>query len=301
MTEESEDFIGTPQRSPYGLGIDLGTTNSSAAIFAAGKTYDIKFDGKDSMPSAVWFKKDADNEIIVGRNAKSRALSYPNQVFLSAKTLMKNDDWKQDKAASEKYKAVVLKNNDGEDIELTPTLVVSQILKKIMETANSMTDIEIEGGIEKVAICVPANSTNDYKENVFKAAIEAGIGYTDENGYPLLDKAGHPVGVLLLEEPKAAAMQYGIDGNFFEKEKKQTIMVYDFGGGTFDVTILSVDSSKLPLSFDVKATQGVTELGGDNIDIEIMKLAGEQLKELSGIDIFDLKSDQRGTSVKQLK
>lgn len=291
-------------RSPYGLGIDLGTTNSSAAIFAAGKTHDIKFDGKDSMPSAVWFKKDKNNEeyeIVVGRSAKNRALAYPDQVFLSTKTLMKDDDWKKDKSISEKYNGIAIKNEKGEAIELTPTLVAAEILKKIMNEANAITDLDIGGEIRKVAICVPANSTNEYKENVFKAAIEAGIGYIDDNGYPVLDDVGHPLGVVLLDEPKAAAMQYSIDGNFFSKDKEQTIMVYDFGGGTFDVTILSVDSSSIPTSFNVLATQGVTELGGDNIDIEIMKIAAEHLKELSGIDIFDTKSDNRGTKVKELK
>lgn len=286
--------------SPFVLGIDLGTSNSSAAIYLKGKSHTILIDGDMTVPSVVQFKKKKSDAMLVGRAARRQVLISPDEVFSSVKRLMRNDDWKND---DELVKKFTLLDKDGNDVQITPTNVAAEILKKLIETVQSQDEIDLKGTIRRAVICVPANTTDEYRINVYKAAALAGLGEIDENGNVVLDENGFPNGVFVLEEPTAAAKAYSHEQEIFSTEKEQTILVYDLGGGTFDVTILKMDSKtnlKRP-KLTVKATKGVAKLGGDDFDKALMDICAEEFKKNSGIDIFDLKSDQRATPAKALK
>ena len=280
--------------SPYVLGIDLGTTNSSASIYVKGSTDTLKVDGDNlSMPSVVRFVDRKIDNVQVGRMAKPYILINPDQVFSSVKSLMRNDDWEKETDVKTKF------NIDGQ--QLTPVDIAAEVLKKLVDDVH--TNNETDGEIQKAVICVPANTTDEYRLNVFKAAQSAGLGLKDENGDLLLDEAGHPQGVFLLEEPTAAAISYGEQLGLLSKEKEQQILVYDLGGGTFDVTILHIDSTDedSQAKFTVKASNGIAKLGGDDFDRVIMEMCSEKFQEESEIDIFDTSSDQKATSGKALK
>ena len=172
----------------------------------------------------------------------------------------------------------------------------------MLEEVHNQTQIDVNGEIQRAVICVPANTTDVYREEVYKAAEMAGLGEKDDNGSVIKDDLGHPLGVSLLEEPTAAAIEYGRQMEMWKEKKEQTILVYDMGGGTFDVTILSVDSTGDLPKFKIVATQGIAKLGGDDFDHVLMEMCAEEFKANTvDIDIFDLKSDQNGTSAKELK
>ena len=293
------DGIGI-KTSPYVLGIDLGTSNSSAAVYIKGMPTVFPIDGENSLPSVVFFKNKNKDEMLIGRSAKKNIFINPEAAFSSIKRLMKDDQWKHDTLLSQKF---ILKDKDNNEVNIDPTDIATEILKELLEKVRLQTNIDLKGQIRSAVICVPANTTDEYRQNVYKAAEMAGLGIQDENGNVIIDENGQPKGVMLLEEPTAAAYGYAHDIDIFGNEKEQTILVYDFGGGTFDVTILHVDSTlddSRP-KFTVKATKGVSKLGGDDLDQVIMDLCAEEFKNISSIDIYDLKSDQNAITPKALK
>ena len=289
-----------PKPSPYVIGIDLGTTNSSASVYLKGDPQTIPLsptvankDGR-SMPSVVQFKGGMRDELAVGTSAKKSILIAPQEVFSSVKMIMRQGNWQDDPELVDKFKVA------GEPIE--PEEIAAEILKALMEEIHTQETIDLKGEVERVVICVPANTTDIYRRGVYQAVALAGIGEKDDNGDVILDDQQRPQGVSLLEEPTAAAMEYGRQLGLWKDEREQTILVYDLGGGTFDVTILNVDSNVAPPKFTVIATKGIAQLGGDDFDRELMKMCADQFNAESGIDIFDLKSDQAGgTSGKELK
>ena len=282
------------KKSPYAVGIDLGTSNSSISVYHKGDPKTLMLNGAKAIPSVVQFRGRKKEQLMVGKSAKQNILLSPDEIFSSVKFLMKNDDWKNDPAVADKFHDI--------DPLLEPTDVASEILKKIMAEVNTQTDFDFNGTIQNAVICVPANTTDTYRNNVYQAALKAGIGELDDNGEVITDALGRPKGVSLLDEPTAAAIAYGHELGLFSQEKKQTIMVYDLGGGTFDVSILQVDSATedIPV-FRVLNTKGVSRLGGDDFDQCIMDIAAHNFKDASGIDIFDFKSDQGGISGRALK
>ncbi len=287
--------------SPYVVGIDLGTSNSSASIYQKGMAVTIPIESGDkSVPSVVQFKGKKKEQMMVGKAAKKSVLINPDEVFTSVKRLMKNDDWKNDDDLVKKF---TLTDNDGNDVQITPTEVGTEILKLLMDKVQLQDAVDLQGTVRSAVICVPANTTDEYRQNVYKASALADLGEVDDNNNVVLDDKGFPKGVFLLEEPTAAAIAYAHEQGIFSSEKEQTILVYDLGGGTFDVTILDVDSTQNPErpKIAVKATKGVSKLGGDDFDKVIMDMCAEEFKAVSGIDIYDLKSDQRATSPKVLK
>lgn len=249
------------------------------------------------MPSVIYFApdgKESDPPVKVGYDAKKKHLIDPARTFSSVKSLMRSEDWRIDPVLKEKF------NIDGKG--LTPTDIAAEILKKILEDIQTQNDVDLKGQPTQAVICVPANTTDEYRHNVYKAALKAGLGEKNENNETIIDEQGRPRGVTLLDEPTAAAIAYGRTLGIFEgAEKEQSILVYDFGGGTFDVTILKVDSTKSVPVFTPLSTKGVAQLGGDDLDKIIMRLAAEVFKQNSGIDIFDDKSDQKATKGRDLK
>lgn len=277
------------------IGIDLGTTNTCAAIVKDGVVTFLELEpGSQTMPSAVRFVDRKEEEVVIGRLAKRFAISKPKEVFVSFKSLMQNEDWKNDPKTVEHYKIG--------DKQLTPTDIAAKILKHIYDVAQT-SHFAQEGIIDNIKICVPAASTTYYKTEVMKAAVSAGFGDKDDSGSVIYDENAQPQGISIVEEPFAAAYSYGYKNGFFdpEKSKNQNIMVYDFGGGTFDVSIINVVSEKdVEPVFKLLGTFGVTKLGGDDIDIELMKLAAKQFYKETKIDLINTNKDNKGIAKRDI-
>lgn len=274
------DIIG--RASKMTLGIDLGTTNSSVSVYYGGQMQILKMHGEYSLPSVVRFPDRKLDGVQVGQKAKKYIVVKPNEVFSSIKSQMRNDDWKDIPEIREKY-------TFGEDL-LTPTDIAIKILCELKNEAQSWNGCD--GNFERVVICVPANTTSIYKQNVKDAAVAAGFGITDPmTGELVRDDNGEVLGITLLEEPTAASLAYGVNMGFFnpKKSKEQNILVYDLGGGTFDVTILHIISEEnqpMP-SFTPISTKGVAKLGGDDFDWAMAEIISKRIFDETGVDILN--------------
>lgn len=224
------------------LGIDLGTTNSAAAVLEAGRpkiipsAEGVTLYGK-AFPSVVAFTKG--NQILVGEPAKRQAVSNPENTIISAKRKMGTD----------------FKYNIN-DKEYTPQQISALILQKIKKDAEEF----LGEKVEKAVITVPA--------------------YFDDNQRQATKDSGQIAGlevIRLVNEPTAASLAYGLD----KKGKEQKIFVFDFGGGTLDVTIMDFGDGV----FEVKSTSGDTQVGGVDMDEALMKNITEEFKKDSGIDL----------------
>lgn len=250
------------KKSPYIMGIDLGTSNSAIAVYTKGQAEIIPVDGSKTLPSVFSVRK---GDIFIGRQARSRFLVDPENTVGSIKREIGGDWTKEFKDIPGKV--------------YTPTDISSAILNKLVTGAVEAGTLELRGTPSFTVICIPAN----FNEAQKSATKEAGELANLEVLY-------------LLEEPVAAAIAYALD-----KERDQTILVYDLGGGTFDVSILQVDSTKSDRDqFKILAKEGVSQLGGDDFDRKIMEIAGQKFQKESEIDIFDLKKDQ-GINKKALR
>ncbi len=217
------------------IGIDLGTTNSCAAVLEAGAPKVIPNpEGGRTTPSVVAFKK---GEKIVGDAAKRQALTNPNTIS-SIKRLM---------GTSKKVEA--------EDKKYTPEEVSAMILSYIKDYAESY----LGEKVTKAVITVPAYFNDSQRQATKNAGKIAGLEVER-----------------IINEPTAAALAYGL-----EKEDGQTILVYDLGGGTFDVTILELGDGV----FEVKSTNGNNHLGGDDFDQAIIDYLVSEFKKENGIDL----------------
>lgn len=262
MSTEDAAII-TADDSLYVFGIDLGTTNSAIAVYVNGRAEILPIDNQDTLPSVVSVRDDG--EVLVGRQARNRILVDPQNTVASVKREM-GGEWKRE-----------FKGRPG--TTYTPVDISAFILERLKNGADQSGRVDLNGTPKDVVICVPANFNDVQKTATRKAAELAGLNV-----------------LWLLEEPIAAAIAYALD-----RERDQTILVYDLGGGTFDVSILHVDSTKPDQSqLKVLAKDGVQELGGDDFDYVIMELGARQLQADCGIDIMDLKKDQ-GVSVSTLR
>lgn len=264
------------------LGIDLGTTNSSVSIYRKGQMRIIQMDGNLSMPSAVRFKNRKKNEVVVGKQAKQYVLIKSDEVFTSIKSLMGDNGWSDNLSLRNKF------NIEGE--QFSPTDMASLILQELVAKANEWNfNDKNDGSFESAVITVPANSSPIYKQNVLEAAEKAGLGKTDEYGNVLHDANGHIIGVSILEEPTAAAIAYAQSMGFDDtKNKEQHILVYDFGGGTFDATVLRLKSEigKRPV-YTRLSTYGICDLGGDTLDWVLVDYIAKHIKDETDIDILN--------------
>ena len=235
------------------LGIDLGTTNSVAVIYND-KTNEIEpvvIDGIDEViPSVVnFFDETEEEEVIVGAEAKSGAIIYPETTILSVKRYMGDDE------------PIRLGN-----IVKKPEEISAQILKKLKQAAEEQVSEE-QIIFDEVVITHPAYF-NDKQ-----------IYATQQAGY----LAGFKT-VILLSEPLAAAIEYGYKNGY-----SQTLLVYDLGGGTFDVSILKVSVDEYGSEvFEELASLGDYNLGGDDFDGELISYLKKAFREQHGIDIDDL-------------
>lgn len=242
--------------SPYVFGVDLGTSNSAVAIFKEGRVEVLPIEGTKMMPSVISVLQNG--EILVGYKAKNRAIMQPENTVASIKRLIGDDKWKKT------FEALPGKEYTPVDIS---TMILAEMIAKVQQNEG----IDLKGTPRYAVICIPANFDNAKREATKKAAELANLEV-----------------LYLLEEPVAAAYAYAL-----EKERDQTILIYDLGGGTFDVTILKIDSTQSKeKQFKVLAKEGVPLLGGDDFDQKLMEIVARKLQETSGLDILDLKKDQ---------
>jgi molecular chaperone DnaK len=243
------------------LGIDLGTTNSCMAVMEAGEPVVIEnAEGARITPSMVAVTKTG--ERLVGQIAKRQAVTNPQNTIFSIKRFMGrkfSDSEVQRSIKMVPYKVTEASNGDARvrlgDRDYSPQEVSAMILQKLK------TDAEAKLGekITEAVITVPAYFNDAQRQATKDAGKIAGLEV-----------------LRIINEPTAASLAYGLD-----KKQDETIAVYDLGGGTFDVSILSLGEGV----FEVKATNGDTHLGGDDFDQRIVNWLAEEFKRQEGIDL----------------
>ncbi len=243
------------------IGIDLGTTNSVSAVMQGGEPVVIpSAEGERLVPSVVAMNKN--NERLVGRVARNQAITNPENTIFSVKRFMgrKGDDPEVERTKKRVPYAVKSADNGDVRVELggkeySAPEVSAMILGKIKADAEAY----LGEPVTQAVITVPAYF-NDAQRNATKDAGKI---------------AGLEV-LRIINEPTASSLAYGLD-----KKANETIIVYDLGGGTFDVSVLEVGEGV----FQVKSTSGDTFLGGDDFDLRVMDHLIEQFKKDNGIDL----------------
>lgn len=257
------------------IGIDLGTTNSVVAIMEGDQPKVIvNEEGARTTPSVVSF--DEKGEVKVGQIAKRQAITNPENTIYSVKRFMGR---KFNEIANEvqrvPYKIVAAPNGDAHvDIRgrrMNPPEISAKVLQKLKQAAETY----LSEKVTRAVITVPAYFNNAQREATKVAAQIAGFETEWEEADP---KTGEKFKkyMRIINEPTAAALAYGLD-----KKKDELIAVYDFGGGTFDISILEVADNVV----QVISTNGDTHLGGDDIDQEIITYLINEFKRDQGIDV----------------
>ena len=241
------------------IGIDLGTTNSVVAVMEGGQPAVIpNQEGGRTTPSVVGFTKNG--ERLVGNVAKRQAVTNPENTVYSIKRFM----GRRFNEVSEEMKLVPYKSVSGDNgdarVEIqgkkySPPEISAMILTKLKEAAEAY----LGEKVTKAVITVPAYFNDAQRQATKDAGQIAGLEV-----------------MRIINEPTAAALAYGLD-----KKKDETIAVYDFGGGTFDISILEVGDGVV----EVKSTNGDTHLGGDNIDQRIIDWLIQEFKKEQGVDV----------------
>jgi len=241
------------------IGIDLGTTNSVVAVMEGGEPVVITNpEGTRTTPSTVAFNKSG--ERLVGQVAKRQAVTNPENTIYSIKRFMgRKYEEVNEEMKTVPYKVTQDSNNDARisimGKESSPPEISSMILQKMKTAAEEY----LGQPVTKAVLTVPAYFNDSQRQATKDAGKIAGLEV-----------------LRIVNEPTAAALAYGLD-----KKKDETIAVYDFGGGTFDVSILEVGEGVV----EVKSTNGDTHLGGDNIDQRIIDWIVDEFIKDQGIDL----------------
>src|SRR6187401_2871401 len=241
------------------IGIDLGTTNSVVAVMEGGEPVVITNpEGSRITPSVVGFTKSG--ERLVGQVAKRQAVTNPENTVFSIKRFMgRKYDEVNEEMKMVPYTVVRAGNGDvrvkAGDKEYSPPEISAMILQKLKQAAEEYLGQPVSAAV----ITVPAYFNDAQRQATKDAGQIAGLEV-----------------MRIVNEPTAAALAYGLD-----KKKDETIAVYDFGGGTFDISILEVGEGVV----EVKATNGDTHLGGDNLDHRIIDWISGEFKKSEGIDL----------------
>jgi len=241
------------------IGIDLGTTNSVVAVMEGGEPVVITNpEGSRLTPSVVGFAKSG--ERLVGQVAKRQAVTNPENTVFSIKRFMgRKYDEVNEEMKMVPYSVVRAGNGDARVTaagkEHSPPEIAAMILQKLKQAAEEY----LGKSVTKAVITVPAYFNDAQRQATKDAGQIAGLEV-----------------MRIVNEPTAAALAYGLD-----KKKDETIAVYDFGGGTFDISILEVGEGVV----EVKATNGDTHLGGDNLDQRIIDWIIAEFKKSDGIDL----------------
>jgi molecular chaperone DnaK len=240
------------------IGIDLGTTNSVVAVMEGGEAKVISNEeGGRTTPSVVAFTKTG--EILVGQVAKRQAITNPENTIYSIKRFMGR---RYDEVAEELKMVPYKVERDGDNVVIvaqgkkyTPPQVSAMILQKLKKAAEDY----LGEGVSEAVITVPAYFNDAQRQATKDAGQIAGLDVKR-----------------IINEPTAAALAYGLD-----KKNDETIAVYDFGGGTFDISILRVGEGLV----EVEATNGDTHLGGDNIDQRLVDWLIDEFRKDEGLDL----------------
>jgi len=241
------------------IGIDLGTTNSVVAVMEGGQpAVIVNQEGARTTPSVVALTKDG--ERLVGQVAKRQAVTNPENTIYSIKRFMGR---KHQEVTSESermpYKVVRADNGDAwveaRGKKYSPPEISAMVLQKLKQAAEDYLGEKVADAV----ITVPAYFNDAQRQATKDAGTIAGLNV-----------------LRIINEPTAAALAYGLD-----KKKDETIAVYDFGGGTFDISVLEVGEGVV----EVKATNGDTHLGGDDLDDRIIEWLVSEFKRAEGIDL----------------
>jgi molecular chaperone DnaK len=243
------------------VGIDLGTTNSVVAVMEAGKPVVIaNSEGSRTTPSVVSFTKDG--ERLVGQMARRQAVLNPDNTFYSFKRFIgrKHSELSGD---SKRVPYTVRRDEQGNvkiksprlEKDFAPEEISAMVIRKLVDEASKYLGAPVTGAV----ITVPAYFNDSQRQATKDAGKIAGIEVKR-----------------IINEPTAASLAYGLD-----KKDNQKILVFDLGGGTFDVSVLDVGDGL----FEVKATSGDTQLGGDDFDKQIVNWLAEQFLQDQGVDL----------------
>jgi molecular chaperone DnaK len=243
------------------IGIDLGTTNSCIAIMDGKEPKVIQnAEGARTTPSIVAFTEKG--EKLVGQPAKRQAVTNPNNTIYAVKRLIGRrfkDKETQDLTKRASYKIIEANNGDAwveaRNEKYAPSQVSAFILQKMKETAENY----LGQKVKKAVVTVPAHFNDSQRQATKDAGKIAGLEV-----------------LRIINEPTAAALAYGLD-----KTAAKTIVVYDLGGGTFDVSVLDIGDGV----FEVKSTNGDTYLGGEDFDFRILNYLIEEFKKEHGVDL----------------
>ena len=241
------------------IGIDLGTTNSCVAVMEGGSpTVITNSEGGRTTPSVVAFTKDG--ETLIGQPAKRQAVTNPQNTVSSSKRFIGRMFTEVGNEISEMpYKIIKGKNGEvkllAQEKEYAPPQISAMVLQKIKQTAEEY----LGETVSEAVITVPAYFNDSQRQATKDAGAIAGLNVRR-----------------IINEPTAAALAYGLD-----KQKDEKIAVFDFGGGTFDVSILELGDGV----FEVKSTNGDTHLGGDDIDQVLVDFLVSEFKKSDSIDL----------------
>jgi molecular chaperone DnaK len=243
------------------VGIDLGTTNSVLAVLEGGRPVVVaNAEGLRTTPSVVGFSRE--KELLVGQAARRQLVLNPRDSFSNLKRLI-GRQWQELDEASQAVAYTIRSNDLGQvrvvcpatEREYAPEELVACLLRKLVDDAATYLGEEVEAAV----VTVPA--------------------YFDDSQRQATRDAGRLAGLAIeriLNEPTAAALAYG-----FDRSRSQTVLVFDLGGGTFDVSLLRIANGV----FDVKATSGDTQLGGNDFDQRIVDWLAEGFQQANGVDL----------------
>jgi len=242
------------------IGIDLGTTNSCVAVMEGNEPVVIQnSEGGRTTPSVVAFSKDG--ERLVGAPAKRQAITNPDKTISSIKRFM-GRMFNEVQSETDQVSYKVVKGEDGtarvkiEDRQYAPQEISAMILQKMKQTAEEYLGEKVTDAV----VTVPAYFNDAQRKATQEAGKIAGLEVKR-----------------IINEPTAASLAYGLD----KKDQDQTIIVYDLGGGTFDVSVLELGDGV----FEVKSTFGDTHLGGDDFDQKVINFLADEFKKDEGIDL----------------
>ncbi|MFM7529072.1 MAG: molecular chaperone DnaK, partial [Nodosilinea sp.] len=242
------------------VGIDLGTTNSVVAVMEGGKpTVIANAEGFRTTPSVVAYAKNGDR--LVGQIAKRQAVMNPENTFYSVKRFIgRRYDEVSHESTEVAYKVLNVGNNVKIDCpqagkQFAPEEISAQVLRKLADDASKY----LGEKVTQAVITVPAYFNDSQRQATKDAGKIAGLEV-----------------LRIINEPTAASLAYGLD-----RKSNETILVFDLGGGTFDVSILEVGDGV----FEVLATSGDTHLGGDDFDKKIVDYLAAEFQKLEGIDL----------------
>jgi len=249
------------------IGIDLGTTNSAVAVLEGGEAKIIvNPEGNRTTPSVVAYL--ADGEVVVGQPAKRQAVTNPTNTLSAIKRLIGrkfDDEVVQKDIEMVPYTIVKADNGDAwvevQGKKLAPPEVSAQVLRKMKQTAEEY----LGEKVTEAVITVPAYFDDSQRQSTKDAGQIAGLDVKR-----------------IINEPTAAAIAFGLD----KKPGDRTIAVYDFGGGTFDISIIEIADVDGQHQFDVLSTNGNTFLGGEDFDVRLMDYLADEFKKDQGIDLL---------------